>query len=208
MMGRQIDYSLKVVAVGDSGAGKTSVLLRYVRDSFDEESQSTLGVETLSKIIQTERHRIKLQLWDTAGQELFRSVTRGYYRGSAVALLVFDLTRSDSFDHIGRWLQDVRDVAQSDVVTILMGNKSDLADERQVSAEEAELYANENSMRYFETSAKTGANITEAVEAGAYMIDTNMDDTRSQVSTDQVSQNAFGESVDFEKEDTSKECAC
>jgi small GTP-binding protein len=197
---RKFDYSLKVVVVGDSGTGKTCLVFRYVRGSFDEESQPSLGVEFLTKIVPTARHRIQLQLWDTAGQELFRSVTRGYYRGSAAALVVFDLTSRDSFDDIGRWLQDVRDVARSDVVTILIGNKSDLADARQVSTEEAESFANENSMRYFETSAKTGANVDEAFEAGIDSIEKNVDEGHYAMGTDQVGQNA--------QEDTSKACAC
>jgi small GTP-binding protein len=176
MLGRKFDYSLKVVVVGDSGVGKTCFLIRFVRDMFDEESQPTLGVEFLTKIVQTDRHRIQLQLWDTAGQELFRSVTRGYYRGSAGALLVFDLTSRDSFENIGRWLQDIRDVARSDVVALLIGNKSDLADQRVVTTEEASEFAKGHSMQYFETSAKTGANIAAAVEACVAVIEKNVDE--------------------------------
>ena len=159
MLGRKFDYSLKVIVVGDSGVGKTCLLVRYIRNLFDEESQPTLGVEFMTKIVTTEKHKIQLQLWDTAGQELFRSVTRGYYRGSAGAFLVFDITNRDTFDNIGRWLQDIKDVARSDVVTLLIGNKSDKADQRQVSTEEAQDFAKKNSMQYFETSAKTGSNL-------------------------------------------------
>jgi small GTP-binding protein len=176
MLGRKFDYSLKVVVVGDSGVGKTCFLIRFVRDLFDEESQPTLGVEFLTKIVQTERHRIQLQLWDTAGQELFRSVTRGYYRGSAGALLVFDLTSRDSFENIGRWLQDIRDVARADVVAVLIGNKVDLADQRVVTTEEATEFAKSHSMQYFETSAKTGQNIGQAVDACVAVIEKNVDE--------------------------------
>jgi small GTP-binding protein len=207
MTGRRFDYSIKTVVVGDSCTGKTCLVFRCVRTRFDEESLPTLGVEFLTKIVQTERHRIELQLWDTAGQELFRSVTRGYYRGSAAVLVVFDLTSRDSFDHIGRWLQDVMDVARSDAVTILIGNKSDLADARQVSTEEAESFANENSMKYFETSAKTGANVEEAFEAVVDIIEKNVDEGHYHMGTDQVGQNALDNFL-FEKEDTSTACAC
>jgi small GTP-binding protein len=171
MIGRKFDFSLKIVVVGDSGVGKTCLLLRYVRDIYDPETQSTLGVEFMTKIIETEKHRIQLQLWDTAGQELFRSVTRGYYRGSAGAFLVFDLTNHDSFEHIGRWLHDVKEVARTDVVTVLLGNKADLADQRDVTREEAEAFAEANKMKYFETSAKTGGGIAEAINACVEVIE-------------------------------------
>jgi small GTP-binding protein len=200
-LGRKFDYSLKVVVVGDSGVGKTCLLIRFVRDIFDEESQPTLGVEFLTKIVQTERHRIQLQLWDTAGQELFRSVTRGYYRGSAGALILFDITNRESFDNIGRWLQDIRDVARADVVTVLIGSKSDLGDQRQVSSDEAEAFAREHSMSYFETSAKTGEQIVASIEACVKVIEKNVDEGAYQ-----VAQNQTGEAVDFEKEESSGGC--
>jgi small GTP-binding protein len=171
MIGRKFDFSLKIVVVGDSGVGKTCLLLRYVRDIYDPDTQSTLGVEFMTKIIETEKHRIQLQLWDTAGQELFRSVTRGYYRGSAGAFLVFDLTNHDSFEHVGRWLHDVKEVARTDVVTVLLGNKADLADQRDVTREEAEAFAQANKMKYFETSAKTGGGIAEAIGACVEVIE-------------------------------------
>jgi small GTP-binding protein len=171
MIGRKFDFSLKIVVVGDSGVGKTCLLLRYVRDIFDPETQSTLGVEFMTKIIETDKHRIQLQLWDTAGQELFRSVTRGYYRGSAGAFLVFDLTNHDTFEHVGRWLHDVKEVARSDVVTVLLGNKADLTDQRDVTREEAEAFAQANKMKYFETSAKTGGGIADAINACVEVIE-------------------------------------
>jgi small GTP-binding protein len=146
-----------------------------VRDWFDEESQSTLGVEFLTKIVQTERHRIQLQLWDTHGQEMFRSVTRRYYRGSVGALIVFSLTTRDTFETVERWLQNIRDVTRADVVTVLIGNKADLPDTRQVGTSEATYFAKRNSMQYFETSAKTGNNIAVAVEALIAVIEKNVD---------------------------------
>jgi small GTP-binding protein len=163
MIGRRFDFSLKIVVVGDSGVGKTCLLVKYIRDVFDADTQTTLGVEFMTKIVETERHRIQLQLWDTAGQELFRSVTRGYYRGAAGALICFDLTNRDSFDHVARWLHDVKEVARSDVVTVLVGNKSDLADKRDVTQEEADSFAKANKMLYYETSAKTGAQLEETM---------------------------------------------
>ena len=150
MLGHKFDYSLKIVVVGDSGVGKTCLLLRFVRDQWEGETQPTLGVEFLTKVVETEEHHIQLQLWDTAGQELFRSVTRGYYRGAAGALIVFDLTSRDSFNSVERWYQDLKEVASADVITALIGNKSDLEDKRDVSKEEAQQYADEHGMKYFE----------------------------------------------------------
>lgn len=194
MIGRKFDYSLKVIAVGDSGVGKTSFLARFVRDNFDDEIPSTLGVEFMSKIIETEKHRIQLQLWDTAGQELFRSVTRGYYRGSVGALLLFDLSKPDSFESINSWLNDVREIARPECVVALIGNKLDLCPpSRQsevqkeednkseqdksnyVSREEAEKYAKQNSMLYYEVSAKTGQNVKVAFDGLVAAIEKNLD---------------------------------
>jgi small GTP-binding protein len=175
MLGHHFDYSLKIVVVGDSGVGKTCLLLRFVRDEWETDSQPTLGVEFLARVVNTENHRIQLQLWDTAGQELFRSVTRGYYRGSAGALLVFDLTSRDSFLSIERWLQDLREVARPDLTAILVGNKSDLAAKREVPEEEARTYAERNHMTYFETSAKTGDNVTGSLTACVLEIEKKID---------------------------------
>jgi small GTP-binding protein len=155
MLGCKFDYSLNVIVVGDSGVSKTCFLIRFVRDQFNDETQPTLGVEFLTKIIRTQRHRIQLQLWDTVGQELFRSVTRGDYRGSVGSLVVFDLTSHDSFASVGRWLQDISEVAHTDVVR----NKADLIDTRVVAAEEAQSFASALNIQSFETSAKTGDNI-------------------------------------------------
>lgn len=176
MLGHKFDYSLKVVVVGDSGVGKTCFLLRFVRDQYEGETQPTLGVEFLTKVVATETHRIQLQLWDTAGQELFRSVTRGYYRGSAGAIVVFSLTSQDSFASVSQWLQDIKDVARADVVTILIGNKSDLAEERTVTREQAESFAKEHNMEYFETSAKTGEGVIEAVNGCVKLIEKKVDE--------------------------------
>ncbi|KAK8890953.1 hypothetical protein M9Y10_028154 [Tritrichomonas musculus] len=164
MLGHKFDYSLKIVVVGDSGVGKTCLLLRFVHDQWEGDTQPTLGVEFLTKVVETEdEHHIQLQLWDTAGQELFRSVTRGYYRGAAGALIVFDLTSRDSFNSVERWYQDLKEIASSDVVTALIGNKNDLEDKRDVTYEEAKQYADEHGMKYFETSAKTGDSVPAAV---------------------------------------------
>ena len=170
---RNFDFSVKTIVVGDSGVGKTCLLLRFIRDVFDESSQPTLGVEFMTKTVQTKNHKIELQLWDTAGQELFRSVTRGYYRNAVGAFLVFDLTQRSSFENISRWLQDITDVAKNDVIKILIGNKCDLESSREISTEEAKEYAEQNGMVYFETSAKSGENVSEAINECLNRIESN-----------------------------------
>jgi small GTP-binding protein len=176
MLGSRFDYSLKIVVVGDSGVGKTCFLLRFVRDQWEGDTTPTLGVEFLAKIVTTENHHIQLQLWDTAGQELFRSVTRGYYRGSAGALILFDLTSPDSFASVKGWLKDLREVARTDVVVVLIGNKSDLVEERQITKDVAQAFADRNTMLYFETSARTGDNIPNAVTQCVLQIEKKVDD--------------------------------
>ena len=170
-MQRKADLSVKTVIVGDSGVGKTCILTRFTRDFFDETAQPTLGVEFLAKYVETPRHCIELQLWDTAGQELFRSVTRGYYRGSMVAYLVFDLTQQATFDSLERWIVDVKEVAMPNLITVLIGNKSDLAENRQVKPEEIDAFAKGHNMEYFEVSAKTGDNVVEAITSCLQILD-------------------------------------
>ena len=176
MLGRKFDESVKTVVIGDSGVGKTSTLFRFVRDVFEEDVTPTLGVEFMSKIIQREKRRIELQLWDTAGQELFRSVTRGYYRGSIGAFVVYDITSRPSFDNVGRWLRDVRSTAHEDVVVVLLGNKSDLSDRREVTYEEGAAFAAKNGMLFFESSAKTGENVEAAMMACLDRVEKMIDD--------------------------------
>jgi small GTP-binding protein len=173
--GKKVDFSVKSVIIGGSGVGKTCILTRYIHDCFNESSQPTLGVEFMAKMIDTRKHHIELQLWDTAGQELFRSVTRGYYRNSAVAYLVFDLSSRPTFTALDRWIADVRDAAQTNVIVVLIGNKSDLRDVRKVSDEEIQQFATREKVKYFEVSALTGENVVKAITSVADELDERAD---------------------------------
>jgi small GTP-binding protein len=137
-MSAPVAASFKSVVIGSSAVGKTCILRQFLFSTFDPTTSETLGVQFMSKIIPSRGRSIELQLWDTAGQELFRSVTRGYFRNAAVVFLVFDLSRRDSFIAIGDWLADVREIAGQDVIAVLIGNKNDLANERSVTRDEAE----------------------------------------------------------------------
>lgn len=155
---------MKLIVVGDSGTGKSSLLHRFVEDTFYEDQTQTIGVEFGSKIVEIGGRMVKLQIWDTAGQERYKSVTRSYYRGAMGCLIVYDVTKRSSYESISRWLVDVRQLAGEDVVVMLIGNKSDLANanSRAVTHNEVALFAQENNLLHFETSAATGEFVSDA----------------------------------------------
>ncbi|XP_058868491.1 ras-related protein Rab-2B-like isoform X2 [Acipenser ruthenus] len=145
-----------------SGVGKSCLLLQFTDKRFQPVHDLTIGVEFGARMIDINGKQIKLQIWDTAGQESFRSITRSYYRGAAGALLVYDITRRETFNHLTSWLEDARQHASSNMVIMLIGNKSDLELRRDVGREEGEAFAREHGLIFMETSAKTAANVEEA----------------------------------------------
>lgn len=149
----------KLVFLGDQGVGKTSIITRFMYDTFDNTYQATIGIDFLSKTMYLEDRTIRLQLWDTAGQERFRSLIPSYIRDSSVAVVVYDVTNPLSFANTSKWIEDVRTERDQDVVIMLVGNKTDLADRREVSAEEGRRKAEEQGVMFIETSAKVGANV-------------------------------------------------
>ena len=155
-------YSVKFIIVGDSSVGKSNILLRFSRNVFDPGHQATLGIEFANKHLEYNNTDYLVQVWDTAGQENFRSVTRAYYKASAVAMVVYDISSEESFQHIQSWIKDCKDLAPKTVQLVLIGNKSDLEEERVIQKERGEELARENSMLFFETSALNGKGIEEA----------------------------------------------
>ena len=151
--------------VGDSNVGKTSVVLRYTKNIFHDEFLNSIGVDFKSKDINIAGKKIKLQIWDTAGQEKFRTITTSYYRGAHAIAIVFDLTKRETYEHVKRWLNDINRFAKENVLKFLIGNKSDLVNERQVKYEEARLFAYQMKAMYFDVSAKKNENINEFFEA-------------------------------------------
>jgi len=149
----------KLVFLGEQAVGKTSVITRFMYDTFDNNYQATIGIDFLSKTMYLEDRTVRLQLWDTAGQERFRSLIPSYIRDSSGAIVVYDITNRASFLNTSKWIEDVRSERGNDVVIVLVGNKTDLADRRQVSTEEGEEKAKENEVMFIETSAKMGYNI-------------------------------------------------
>lgn len=142
--------------------GKSCLLLQFTDKRFQPVHDLTIGVEFGARMITIDNKPIKLQIWDTAGQESFRSITRSYYRGAAGALLVYDITRRETFNHLTSWLEDARQHANSNMTIMLIGNKCDLAHRRAVSTEEGEQFAKENGLVFMETSAKTAQNVEDA----------------------------------------------
>ncbi|XP_058037434.1 ras-related protein Rab-2B isoform X2 [Ahaetulla prasina] len=155
-------YLFKYVIIGDTGVGKSCLLLQFTDKRFVAVHDLTIGVEFGARMITIENKKIKLQIWDTAGQESFRSITRSYYRGTAGALLVYDITRRETFNHLYAWLEDARQHSSPHMVIMLIGNKSDMEHRRVVQKEEGEAFAREHGMVFMETSAKTAANVEEA----------------------------------------------
>lgn len=155
-------YLFKYIIIGDTGVGKSCLLLQFTDKRFQPVHDLTIGVEFGARMITIDTKQIKLQIWDTAGQESFRSITRSYYRGAAGALLVYDITRRDTFNHLTTWLEDARQHSSSNMVIMLIGNKSDLEERREVKREEGDAFAREHGLIFMETSAKTAANVEEA----------------------------------------------
>mmetsp|Transcript_67352 Transcript_67352/g.170887 ORF Transcript_67352/g.170887 Transcript_67352/m.170887 type:complete len:213 (+) Transcript_67352:105-743(+) len=156
------DYLFKVVLIGDSGVGKSNLLTRFTKDEFNLESKSTIGVEFATKSIQTNGKVIKAQIWDTAGQERYRAITSAYYRGAVGALLVYDISKRVTFENLERWLQELRDHADANIVIMLVGNKGDLKHLRAVGQDEALAFAEKHGLACIETSALDSTNVETA----------------------------------------------
>jgi Ras-related protein Rab-4B len=161
-MSGTFDHLLKFLVIGSAGTGKSCILHQFMENKFKQNIQHTIGVEFACKIVNVANRSVKLQIWDTAGQERFRSVTRSYYRGAAGALLVYDITSRESFNAVGKWLTDARNLAGPHTVIILIGNKKDLEEQREVTYLEGSRMAQENDLLFLETSAMTGENVEDA----------------------------------------------
>lgn len=157
--GDKIDYVFKVVLIGDSAVGKSQILARFARNEFSLDSKATIGVEFQTRTLVIQNKSVKAQIWDTAGQERYRAVTSAYYRGAVGALLVYDITKRQSFDHIPRWLEELRSHADKNIVIMLVGNKSDLEDQRAVSTDDAKEFAQAEGLFFLETSALEATNV-------------------------------------------------
>ena len=174
---QQYDFLFKILLVGNSSVGKSSLFLRFVDDVWNDVFVPTIGVDFKIKTLKINEQNVKLQIWDTAGQERFRTIISSYYKGAQGILLVFDLTEKESFESLNNWLIEIEKNANKNVIKLLIGNKNDLEDKRVVSYNEAKDFADSNGLKYVETSAKTNNNVTEAFsEIGKELMDASSKD--------------------------------
>ncbi|PRP77916.1 Rab GTPase [Planoprotostelium fungivorum] len=156
------DFLIKLLLIGDSGVGKSCLLLRFSDDSFTPSFITTIGIDFKIRTIDLEGKKIKLQIWDTAGQERFRTITTAYYRGAMGILLVYDVTDDKSFANMGNWIRNIEQHASENVNKILIGNKCDLVDKKVIDTARGKAMADEYKIRFLETSAKNSINVEEA----------------------------------------------
>ncbi len=162
MSNAHFKYVFKYIIIGNPSVGKSCLLNQFLNNKFNSEYELTVGVEFGAKTITIDNgEKVKLQIWDTAGQESFKSITRGYYRSAAVAVITYDITSRNSFDSIDSWLKECKQNGNKEMTLVLVGNKSDLEDKREVPYEEGEKMAEDNNMLFFETSAKTSDNVLD-----------------------------------------------
>ncbi|KAM9001829.1 ras-related protein Rab-13 isoform X1 [Sarcophilus harrisii] len=161
-MAKAYDHLFKLLLIGDSGVGKTCLIIRFAEDNFNSTYISTIGIDFKIRTVEIEGKKIKLQVWDTAGQERFKTITTAYYRGAMGIILVYDITDEKSFENIQNWMKSIKENASAGVERLLLGNKCDMEVKRKVQREQAEKLAREHGIRFFETSAKSSLNVDEA----------------------------------------------
>lgn len=166
------ELGLKFILVGDIGVGKTSMASRFCEERFEHEVPHTVGIEFYSRSLNIGKQSVKILVWDTAGQERFRSITQSYFRDAAAIFIVFDVTKRSTFNAIGRWITDAKELTQPSSIKTVIGNKADLDDEREVPFSEALEYAEQNQVPYYETSALSGDRIQDVfIETASSIVD-------------------------------------
>ncbi|KAJ1994846.1 ras GTPase [Dimargaris cristalligena] len=191
-MNPEYDYLFKLLLIGDSGVGKSCLLLRFADDTYTESYISTIGVDFKIRTIELEGKTVKLQIWDTAGQERFRTITSSYYRGAHGIIVVYDVTDTDTFTNVKQWLQEIDRYASEGVSKLLVGNKSDLEDKKVVEYTVAKEFADQLGVPFLETSAKDSTNVEQAFLTMAKQIKDIMDTVPTNSQKDKKSINLGG----------------
>ncbi|CAG0885565.1 unnamed protein product [Cyprideis torosa] len=179
VMNPEYDYLFKLLLIGDSGVGKSSLLLRFADDTFSDSYISTIGVDFKIRTIELDGKTIKLQIWDTAGQERFRTITSSYYRGAHGIIIVYDCTDQESFTNVRQWLEEIERYASENVNKLLVGSKCDLESKKVVDASMARELANELDIPFLETSAKNATNVEAAFRTMAERIKARMGESEA-----------------------------
>ena len=182
MAEEEYDFIFKVLLLGNSDVGKSSLLLRYVDGTWSDSFVPTIGVDFKIKTMEINSKKVKMQIWDTAGQERFRNVISSYFRGGHGILLIYDVTDRDSFKNLGNWLIEIEKNANEGVLKILIGNKCDLEENRVITTKEGTDFANSNGMKFFETSAKNDINVSEAFQMLATQLIENSSENKKATS--------------------------
>ena len=183
-MSSKFDYLLKFIIIGDSSVGKSNILSVYNDGQFNEKLQPSIGVEFIAKNIEIEQTKFRLQIWDTAGQESFLSMTKVYYKNSCCAFIVYDITEKKSFNHVEFWLNELKNEAPESILYILIGNKNDLNEKRVISYEQGNEYAKKHKMMFFETSAKNKIEIDNIFKETVKCINKNIQEGKYDLNDD------------------------
>ena len=200
------DMIFKIILIGDSSVGKTNIMSKYLKNIFKEDSRATVGVEFGSKQFEIENRKIKAQIWDTAGQERYRAVTNAYYKGAKGAFIVYDVTRKETFDSVDRWISDIITTCDKNLTIILIGNKSDLEDQRQISKQQGEEKAKIHQLAFLETSALSGENLEKAFNM---LINEIYEKCKSEFeNTDYLNLGDSVEEIQLKKDDSESENKC
>ena len=183
-MSSKFDYLLKFIIIGDSSVGKSNILSVYNDGQFNEKLQPSIGVEFIAKNIEIEQTKFRLQIWDTAGQESFLSMTKVYYKNSCCAFIVYDITEKKSFNHVEFWLNELKNEAPESILYVLIGNKNDLNEKRVISYEQGNEYAKKHKMMFFETSAKNKIEIDNIFKETVKCINKNIQEGKYDLNDD------------------------
>ena len=183
-MSSKFDYLLKLIIIGDSSVGKSNILSVYNDGQFNEKLQPSIGVEFIAKNIEIEQTKFRLQIWDTAGQESFLSMTKVYYKNSCCSFIVYDITEKKSFNHVEFWLNELKNEAPESILYVLIGNKNDLNEKRVISYEQGNEYAKKHKMMFFETSAKNKIEIDNIFKETVKCINKNIQEGKYDLNDD------------------------
>ena len=203
MENKEYDLLFKLILIGDSCVGKSNILLKYLKNQFNENSKTTIGVEFGTKNIIINNKRIKIQIWDTAGQERYRSITSAYYKGAKGALIVYDITRKNTFDNIDKWITDLKLNGDKNICIIILGNKSDLIDKREINKNDGIKKAEMYKIAFLETSALNGDNISKAFDE---LIEQIVINNKNIFQDDNENEIDKGVNLNDEKNNNNKKC--